>query len=536
MAGTCLMAGAALFAPADGLAAGVKQISGVSPFTNCTADNPTGQAGTLYPDSEIEPWLAVNPTNPNNLIAGWQQDRWSNGGSRGLVSGVSIDGGATWATIVPPKITLCSGGEYERASDPWVTIGPGGKAFFMSLGFNNDRPDGGGGKNAMLVSRSLNGGISWGRPDPLIIDTDGQLFNDKNAMTADPLDDKFVYAVWDRLQDFTLPSGSKSGKVRKGAGNGVRDGVADARARMRTLKARAAARAPAVPVTFKGPSYFVRTTNGGNSWEPPKKIYDPGGDAQTINNLVEVLPDGTVAVFFTDISATGDTHIGLIKSTDKGKTFKRATLPVTTNVTLNGTVTPDNQEAVRDANILFDVAVDHDNGNIYLVWQDGRFGNLDKVAFAMSTDAGVTWTAPARINMTPQNAVRLRNQAFIPSVEVGANHQIVVTYYDFRNDLSDGEELTDLFAVFCTPSATVNCARRAKWGDGATLGADIQLTRRSFDMLDAPVARGHFLGDYMGLARKGNVVMPAFGIADSDNHTSINTTPIRSKSVVTSEN
>jgi hypothetical protein len=40
-------------------------------------------------------------------------------------------------------------------------------------------------------------------------------------------------------------------------------------------------------------------------------------------------------------------------------------------------------------------------------------------------------------------------------------------------------------------------------------------------MLDAPVARGHFLGDYMGLVRNGSVMLPAFGIADAANHTSI---------------
>ena len=40
----------------------------------------------------------------------------------------------------------------------------------------------------------------------------------------------------------------------------------------------------------------------------------------------------------------------------------------------------------------------------------------------------------------------------------------------------------------------------------------LRLTRRSFDMLDAP-AVGHFLGDYMGLVTAGRVVHPVFGIA-----------------------
>jgi hypothetical protein len=34
-------------------------------------------------NSEVEPWMDANPTDPDNLIAVWQQDRWSNGGARG---------------------------------------------------------------------------------------------------------------------------------------------------------------------------------------------------------------------------------------------------------------------------------------------------------------------------------------------------------------------------------------------------------------------------------------------------------------------
>ena len=37
-----------------------------------------------YLNSEVEPWLDVNPTNVANLVGVWQQDRWSNGGARGL--------------------------------------------------------------------------------------------------------------------------------------------------------------------------------------------------------------------------------------------------------------------------------------------------------------------------------------------------------------------------------------------------------------------------------------------------------------------
>src|SRR5262249_19705806 len=78
-----------------------------SPFASCTADHVAQQPGINFPNSTVEPWADVNPTNPLNIVATWQQDRWSNGGSRGLVAGVSTDGGATWTSVVIPKITAC---------------------------------------------------------------------------------------------------------------------------------------------------------------------------------------------------------------------------------------------------------------------------------------------------------------------------------------------------------------------------------------------------------------------------------------------
>jgi hypothetical protein len=95
----------------------------------------------------------------------------------------------------------------------------------------------------------------------------------------------------------------------------------------------------------------------------------------------------------------------------------------------------------------------------------------------------------------------------------------VVTHYDFRNDVGGKSELTDYFAVFCDPGAK-DCRKAASWGD------ERRLTERSFNMLDAPVAGGHFLGDYMGLVRAGEAVYPAFGIATGTNRTDLFTRKI----------
>ena len=141
------------------------QVSVVNPFAGCTADNVAGQIARdpsgqrrVFLNAEVEPWVDVNPTNPNNIVAFWQQDRWSDGGSRGLVAGVSMNGGTSWTSVAIPGITLCSGGTFERASDPWLSFSPNGTVHQISLALDIDPPanrPGGNGRNALLDRKSV---------------------------------------------------------------------------------------------------------------------------------------------------------------------------------------------------------------------------------------------------------------------------------------------------------------------------------------------------------------------------------------------
>jgi hypothetical protein len=439
------------------------------------------------------------------------------------VSAVSVNGGANWSSVTVPFTTLCSGGPYQRASDPWVSIARGGpEAYFFTLATDADLPNGAFGANAMLVS---DGGGSWNPPTTLIADGPGQVLNDKNSLTADYTNGNLAYAVWDRLRDFTLPTqaSARAKPLAKGAIHakaGAGDGVAAARERRNQLIALGGGGTspPGFPTFFEGPAYFSRTADRGQTWETPKKIFDPGANAQTINNLVVVQPDGDVYDFFTHIFFSGQVRIGFVKSADKGVTFGGER--IAQQVLSFGAVTPDTHQPIRDASILFDVAVDRHNGNLYLVWQDIRFGGIEQVAFSMSTNGGFTWSAPVGINQTPLNTSnRLRQQAIIPSVEVADNGKLVVTYYDFRYDVDGPVERTDHWAVYCDP-ATANCRKSKNWGN------ELRLTAGSFDIAQAPVARGLFLGDYMGLVAAVNTVYPAFGVVTGPQKTSIFTRPI----------
>src|SRR5579859_7712620 len=109
-------------------------VSGPSPYASCSI---AGQPGTNYLNAEVEPWVSINPTNPSNIIGVWQQDRWSNGGARGLVAGYSFNGGKTWKETPLPFSACAPGGlSYQRASDPWVSFGPDGTVYSIAISFN----------------------------------------------------------------------------------------------------------------------------------------------------------------------------------------------------------------------------------------------------------------------------------------------------------------------------------------------------------------------------------------------------------------
>lgn len=361
------------------------RVSGLSPLAPGCDGVPA--SGVLYRGAEVEPMLARNPADPNHLIGVWQQDRWSNGGAAGQGTAASFDGGRTWFRTQAP-LSRCTGGnaanggDYPRVSDPWVTIAPDGAAYQIGITFGGGlfEPNAFG---AVLVSRSADGGRTWG-PATTLIQDGSTAFNDKESITADPTNASLVYATWERFV------GSEQGPA---------------------------------------PTWLARTTNGGATWEPAHPIYDPGGTNSTLNNQVVVLPDGALLLFFSEFDNVGDLTtvlLRVIRSQDKGATWSA---PVTIAQSLSrGTRIPETGTPIRDGSNLGSVAVDK-SGALAIAWQDSRFsgGARDGIAFSRSFDGGLSWSAPVQINSVPSV------QALLPTVTIRDDNLIGVTYYDFRN-------------------------------------------------------------------------------------------------------
>ncbi|MCV2368593.1 sialidase family protein [Roseateles oligotrophus] len=445
-------------APSPAPALPGNRISADSPVAaGCTGGSSGGSnSGTLYANAEVEPFAAVHPGNANVLISAWQQDRWSSGGARGLVTAVSSDAGVSWTRRLLP-FSRCGGaaagssGDYERASDPWVDIGPSGVMYSMALGFTGTAftP---GASSALLASRSLDGGQTWSTPATLLRDGE-TLFNDKNALTADPTDERYVYAVWDRLES-----------------------------------------------TNFGPTLLARSTDSGASWEPATIIYRPSvaaGISQTIGNRIVVLQDGTLVNLFTQIDTVGSrssSWLGVLRSSDKGLTWS-APIRIS-DIQAVGAKDPQTGKAIRDGATLASIAVGP-AGSLWLTWQDARFsgGLRDAILVTRSVDGGRNWTAPVAINRDPGVA------AFTPTVAVNAEGQVAISHYDLRADTADATTLL-ASAWLLSSRDGLTWVETKIWGP--------------FDMAQAPDARGLFLGDYQGLIGSGTGFLPVLALSSQD--------------------
>lgn len=355
---------------------------------------PAPGVGAAQAETQTEPYLAINPEDPNHLVAGWQEHRFADGGARALGYAVSTNGGKKWTEGRVPGLTEIDGGPWPRASDPWPAFGPGGRVYYASLLFSPTNAT-----NAIGVSVSEDGGLTWG--DPVEVLRSNADFHDKEAVVVD-----------------TFAASPHFGNVYVGWDINVAGGGRFVSQRL----------------------VVSRSTNGGRRWRAPVTLND---GFTNIGIVPRVGPDGTVHAVWAGASAQNpNLAVYFSRSTNGGKQW--STARKLADLLTAGVA------GFRSGGILPSFAVDPNSGDLFAAWPDARFTGVDQVAMIVSRDGGATWSSPTRVSDGPATS-----PAFTVSIATNDVGHVAVSYYTLRNDPNQATSVdhyvnvsTDLGASF----------------------------------------------------------------------------------------
>jgi hypothetical protein len=334
-----LAAGVLAFAQADSTTQGPRQT--VSRMSSETDHNP------------VEVAVAINPTDPDNVLAVSYQQGLPQGPRVSDFIYVSRDGGRTWTST--PAANL----EGRTQGDDGLVFDETGVAYRSNISFvgiREPRPQRA--LSGIFVSRSVDGGGTWDAP-ALVVDHLNSVipFEDKPwlAATRTATGESHVYVAWTRFDEY----GSKAPECRSHI-------------------------------------MFSRSIDGGRTFAVPISVSDAPGDCQDSDNTDE----GAVPSVGIDrevyLAWAGPAGLMFDVSHDQGFTFgqdiKITDLPGGWDFEVPG---------VDRTNGMPVTGVDRSagpyRGSIYINWIDARNGDPD-VFVAASRDGGRTWSPPVRAN------------------------------------------------------------------------------------------------------------------------------------------
>jgi len=444
---------------------------------------------------QAEEVIAVNPVNPQNLLAGQNDSRI---GFNHCGYDFSNDGGKTWGDLLPPlwQFVLKDGHLGDFCSDPTVTFDAVGNAYIGGLLIDLNFPP-----NALIVMKS-NAGINGSFyhspaavPFQTYRDTPvGVITNDNDPNVAD--DKPLIVA------DSHLSSPKKNnvyGTYTRFANTGV-------------------------GVGGNSPINFSQSVDGGATWSPPVEISGASSDCTVGSGEANpnacdqdqgsdpfVGDDGTVYVTFGNGNKPGvGSNQILMVSCPPSRDCSHAaswhgpfkvqditdTQPFCPSI--GRQCLPPNTYRLDDF-VEISGSVDR-AGRLYVVFADFRNGKAnckgatpvppcdDDVFYTFSTDHGATWSAARQI--TPAGSAQWQPW----SVVSPDGSKLFAAYYDRSYGNCESTGCNDItLATIRNPTSATPSIRHSR------------VTTSSMPNLTAannPVQAG-FLGDYMWIALDG---------------------------------
>lgn len=329
-----------------------------------------------------EPSIAIDPTNPRNMIAfaidlsgqNVNPDIWSV--TRAFRS---TNGGRTWADRGPVRYTR-KGNDITQSGDPVAVFDSEGNAYYASLASPPKRPGG------IYVHRSRNGGASWRLPVlavPELEDTEGDSCprTDKEWLSVDPRTGRLYLAY--TLFTFTCSeSGAPTDLYTRLTDIGV---------------------------------YLTSSDDKGATWRKPREIWQ----GYALGAIPKVGPDGTLYVaFWGTVEAPPTacpTAAGVLTAKGGGRPFVSI---ITGNSTDGGKRWSFHRQPICDfiageivkpgrfvgGSFFPSLAVDQSNGTAYIAYpsfvSEGRF----TIELITSNDRGASWSHPVELTAGPNDA------------------------------------------------------------------------------------------------------------------------------------
>lgn len=330
----------------------------------------------------VEVSVAINPTNPDHLIAASIARMREHPGISDFAY-VSMDAGRSW------KMTPRDNPHKTQQGDDAIAFTPDGLAIHAFISFTGIRQRRPRRAHCGIVTSTSKDGLTWSPQVPVIEHFNSvEPYEDKPWIRADMGRESphrgNIYVAWTKFDVYGSDKPEHKSNI-----------------------------------------YISRSTDAGKSYAVPLKISDIPGDARDKSDTVmgacpAAGPKGEVYVAWA-----GGKHLHFAKSTDGGQSFGRNTKPgdcMGWDFPIKGL-----GRASGYPSMSVDITKGRDSGSIYIVWADTRNGDPD-LFLIDSRDGGATWSSPRRVNDDePQNG---REQWF-PSLAVDPlDGSLNVAYYD----------------------------------------------------------------------------------------------------------